>query len=69
MRRYKFLCEHSLHTALSAIEIYNNGIEEAIRRCSLPPVVAQNIHHLIQPQRCTTKSLPGSRWKSSGSPS
>lgn len=102
--RYKFLCEHSLHSALSAIEIYNKpdfkdreqifailvvtaweillkakilkdnknklttlyikqryqykrnrtgsyltiGIEEAIRQCSLPPVVAENIHRLIQ---------------------
>jgi len=102
--RYKFLCEHSLHTALSAIEIYNKpdfkdreqifsilivtawealvkskilkenkneltalyvkqgyqykrnrtgsyltiGIEEGIRQCSLRPVVAQNIQHLVQ---------------------
>jgi hypothetical protein len=102
--RYKFLREHSLHTALSAIEIYNKpdfkdreqifsilvvtawealikakilkenknnltalyvkqgnryrrnrtgayltiGIEEAIRQCSLRPVVVQNIQHLVQ---------------------
>jgi hypothetical protein len=101
--RHTFLREHSLHTVLSAIEIYNKpdfkereqifailvvtaweallkakilkdnsnklkalyikqgrgykpnrtggyltiGIEEAIRQCSLPQVVAENIRHLI----------------------